>query len=51
MPRVLGRSLLHVSEVDAIVENNAPLPELPTTTAGPEDHTIAQASFSCHTAP
>lgn len=42
MPRVLGRSLLHVSEVDAIVENNSPLPELAITTAGPEDHTIAR---------
>ena len=30
MPRVFGRSLLHVSEVDAIVENNVPLLELPT---------------------
>jgi itaconate CoA-transferase len=41
MPRVFGRSLLHVSEVDAIVENNMPLPELPIQAAGPEDHTIA----------
>jgi len=42
MPRVFGRSLLHVSEVDAIVENNVPLLELPTQAAGPEDHTIAR---------
>jgi itaconate CoA-transferase len=28
MPRVFGDSLLHVSEVDAIVENEAPLPEI-----------------------
>ena len=41
MPRVFGRSLLHVSEVDAIVENNVPLPELPIPAATPEDHTIA----------
>ena len=41
MPRVLGRSLLHVSEVDAIVENNGPLLELPTPAASPEDHRIA----------
>jgi itaconate CoA-transferase len=41
MPRVFGRSLLHVSEVDAIVENNVPLPELPIPAASPEDHTIA----------
>lgn len=25
MPRVYGRSLLHISEVDAITENDAPL--------------------------
>jgi itaconate CoA-transferase len=43
MPRVFGRSLLHVSEVDAIVENNVPLRELPIPAAGPEDHTIAHA--------
>jgi itaconate CoA-transferase len=41
MPRVFGRSLLHVSEVDAIVENNVPLLELPIPAASPEDHTIA----------
>src|SRR6201987_685123 len=41
MPRVFGRSLLHVSEVDAIVENNVPLLELPTPTPGPEDRKIA----------
>jgi itaconate CoA-transferase len=29
MPRVYGESTLHVSEVDAIVENDAALPELP----------------------
>jgi itaconate CoA-transferase len=41
MPRVFGRSLLHVSEVDAIVENHVPLLELPTPTPGPEDRKIA----------
>ena len=29
MPRVFGDSLVHVSEVDAIVENHVPLPEVP----------------------
>jgi itaconate CoA-transferase len=42
MPRVFGRSLLHVSEVDAIVENNVPLLELPVPVAGPEDHKVAR---------
>ena len=42
MPRVFGDSLLHVSEVDAIVEHEAALPEfsLPEITA--EDATIAR---------
>jgi itaconate CoA-transferase len=42
MPRVFGRSLLHVSEVDAIVENDVLLPELAIVAASPEDHTIAR---------
>ena len=42
MPRVFGRSLLHVSDVDAIVENDVSLPELPIVAASPEDHTIAR---------
>jgi itaconate CoA-transferase len=29
MPRVFGQSQIHVSEVDAIVENDCPLPEAP----------------------
>lgn len=29
MPRVFGDSLVHVSEIDAIVENHVPLPEVP----------------------
>jgi itaconate CoA-transferase len=43
MPRVFGRSLLHVSEVDSIVENNVPLLELPVPMTGPEDHKVARA--------
>jgi itaconate CoA-transferase len=41
MPRVFGESLLHVSEVDAIVENEAPLIEVADRAAGPEDQAIA----------
>jgi itaconate CoA-transferase len=40
MPRVFGESLLHVSEVDAIVENHAPLPEAPIVPPEPEDAVI-----------
>ena len=39
---MLGRSLLHVSEVDAIAENNGPLLELLIPAAGPEGQTIAR---------
>ena len=41
MPRVFGESLLHVSEVDAIVENEAPLIEVEDRAVGPEDQAIA----------
>lgn len=41
MPRVFGESLLHVSEVDAIVENDVPLAEHVPRAAAPEDETIA----------
>jgi itaconate CoA-transferase len=37
MPRVFGDSLLHVSEVDAVVENDTPLPD-----PSPEDQAIAR---------
>jgi len=48
MPRVYGESTLHVCEVDAIVENDAALPELPfaeiydSVTFGPEETGQAQ---------
>jgi itaconate CoA-transferase len=43
MPRVHGSlAQLHVSEVEAIVENNVPLPELPVNKSGPEDATIGR---------
>ena len=41
MPRVFGDSLLHISEVDAVVENDVPLPEIPEKPIAPEDLTIA----------
>lgn len=42
MPRVFGESLLHVSEVDAIVEKDAPLLEVPYPEPAAEDETIAR---------
>jgi itaconate CoA-transferase len=41
MPRVFGDSLLHISEVDAVVENDAPLLDCPEAEIGPEDRMIA----------
>lgn len=41
MPRVFGESLLHISEVDAIVENEAPLFEAAYPESVAEDETIA----------
>ncbi len=41
MPRVFGESLLHVSEVDAIVEHETPLFEAAYPDAVAEDETIA----------
>ena len=41
MPRVFGDSLLHISEVDALVENDVPLIETSHATASAEDRTIA----------
>ena len=43
MPRVYGSlAQLHVSEVETIVENNVPLPELPVRESGPEDAAIGR---------
>ncbi len=42
MPRVFGESLLHVSEVDAIVEHDAPLVELIPNPPKPEAETIGR---------
>jgi itaconate CoA-transferase len=41
MPRVFGESLLHISEVDAIVENKVPLFETTHSESGVEDDLIA----------
>jgi itaconate CoA-transferase len=47
MPRVSGAAAeLHVSEVDAIVENNVPLLELPVRAPTPEDEVIGRTIAS-----
>src|ERR1700734_749327 len=47
MPRVNGAGAeLHVSEVDAIVENNVPLLELPVRAPTPEDEVIGRTIAS-----
>lgn len=42
MPRIFGDSLLHISEVDAIVENHVPLLEMIPPEPKPEDDTIGK---------
>jgi len=42
MPRVHGDSRIHISEVDAVVENHTPLPEVARSEPGPVDNAIAQ---------
>ncbi len=42
MPRVFGDSLLHISEVDAVVENHVPLLETKPPAPRPEDEIIGQ---------
>ena len=42
MPRVFGDSLLHVSEVDAIVENDVPLVEISPAQSRPDDEIIGR---------
>jgi itaconate CoA-transferase len=41
MPRVFGDSLLHISEVDALVENDMPLPIVAKAEVGDKDRVIA----------
>jgi len=40
MPRIHGRSFIHISEATAVVENHTPLPELPNPALRPEDEAI-----------
>ena len=42
MPRVFGDSLLHISEVDAVVENHVPILEIVPPEPKPEDEIIAR---------
>src|SRR5262249_35142253 len=42
MPRAFGDSMLHISEVDAIVENQTPLFQLPLRTPSPTDQAIGK---------
>lgn len=42
MPRVFGDSLLHMSEVDTIVESHRPLPEISYGEPSPEEQAIAR---------
>lgn len=43
MPRTFGENLLHISQVDAVIEHDAPLMELPSHAPGPEDLVIGKA--------
>jgi itaconate CoA-transferase len=40
MPRIHGRSFIHIDDATAVVENNRPLAELPTPAMRPEDEAI-----------
>ncbi|MTH98909.1 acetyl-CoA hydrolase/transferase family protein [Roseibium sp. RKSG952] len=42
MPRVFGQSQIHISEIDAIVENTAPLMEVETVEASKAGHEIGK---------
>lgn len=42
MPRTLGDSFIHISQVDYIVENHVPLPELPVAPVTEVDAAIGQ---------
>lgn len=42
MPRVFGDSSIHISEVDAVVENHRPLVALPNPDSRPEDEIIGK---------
>jgi itaconate CoA-transferase len=42
MPRVFGQALLHISEVDLLVENHQPILEMPSGPSLPEDQIIGK---------
>ena len=42
MPRAHGKCWLHISEIDAIVENHTPLPVLPSPPIGEKDRAIGR---------
>ncbi len=42
MPRVFGESLLHISEVDAVVENHTPIPEMLPVQPSEQDRIIGR---------
>lgn len=42
MPRIHGRSFIHISEATAVVEHNTPIAELPTPAMRPEDEAIGK---------
>ncbi|MEA2038658.1 MAG: acetyl-CoA hydrolase/transferase C-terminal domain-containing protein [Thermodesulfobacteriota bacterium] len=42
MPRVFGSGMIHISDVDAIVENHVPLMEIPPPPPRPEDALIGK---------
>jgi itaconate CoA-transferase len=46
MPRVFGQSQIHISEVDAIVENDVPLPEAPGPRSSPAADMIGESVAS-----
>lgn len=43
MPRTLGNSMIHISQVDALVENHTPLPELPSPPLTETDMIIGES--------
>ncbi len=42
MPRVFGDSMIHISEVDALVENDVPLAEMPARDASPDEQAVSE---------
>jgi len=42
MPRTMGNSFVHISEVDCLVENHVPLIEIPQAEVGPAEEKIGQ---------